>query len=215
MTNRITKFAALIAARKTYKIPLRFLVDLGLESQPIKLHMKIICMLETKMNRLFESNKQVLALPSTEPNAKIIYHVAPYIQYEQIRLNELHKQYLKTVLLSEKVYRTRLEKSLLKKFYKLASDSQFHTINLDTVNRQFYCQEISLVFDKSNQNASTFDSYNAELTSRILGAVKVENITNKYSVANELEFDLRNKDQKHQIYSLQWLFSSTIYQLHS
>lgn len=52
--------------------------NLGLVHQPIKLEMKIIL-------HAFESNKQVSALPSTEPDAKIIYHAALYIQYQQTR----------------------------------------------------------------------------------------------------------------------------------
>ena len=64
--------------------------------------MKVICTRETKMSRLFEPNKQVSALLITELNVKFIYHAACYIQHEQITLNDLHKQYLETALLSKK-----------------------------------------------------------------------------------------------------------------
>ena len=64
--------------------------------------MKVICTWETKMSRIFESNKQVSALLITELNAQFIYHAACYIQHKQITLNDLHKQYLETALLSKK-----------------------------------------------------------------------------------------------------------------
>ena len=74
----------------------------------------------------------------------------------------------------KKIFRTGLQKSLLKKCYELASGSQFLMINLDAVNRKFDWLEISLIFDKSIQHVSIFDRYNTELASKIIGKVKVE-----------------------------------------
>ena len=71
---------------------------------------------ETKMSRLFESNKHVSALLTTELNAQFIYHAASYIQHNQITLNDLYKQYLEIDLLSKKVFKTGLQKLLLKKY---------------------------------------------------------------------------------------------------
>ena len=81
---------------------LRFFVDLDLVNQLTKLYMKIISTLEAKMSRLFKSNKQVFALPTAQPDAQFIYHAAPLIQHEQLRLNNLYKKYLKTTLFSKK-----------------------------------------------------------------------------------------------------------------
>ena len=144
LSDRITKFATTLADGNTYQLPLRFLVDLGLLNQQILLDMKIICTLETKMSRRFESNKNVCALPCTEPDAQIIYHATHYILYQQIRLNDLYKQYLETALLSKKVFRTGLQKSLLKKSYELASGLQFYARIFEAAHRQFDWLEISL-----------------------------------------------------------------------
>ena len=75
-----------------YHVLLRFFVDLGLVNQPIKLDLKVICTVGTKMSKLSESNRQVLTFPTTVPEEKLVHHAAPYIQYKQIRLNNLYKQ---------------------------------------------------------------------------------------------------------------------------
>ena len=145
------------------------------------------------MGRLVESNKQVSAPSVTEPDTQIIYYAASYIQYERIRLNKLYKQYSKTVLLFKKGFRTVLSESLLKKSYELSSGSQLYKISFAAVNRQVDWLKISLVLV-----GTISDSYNAELDSTVLGKVKVQNITNIHSLANDLEFDLIGKYQKHQ-----------------
>lgn len=65
------------------------MVDLGLANQPIKLNKKKNCRPETKISELIESNKKFSALPTTESG----YRAAPFIQYEQISLKNLYKQY--------------------------------------------------------------------------------------------------------------------------
>ena len=42
------------------------------------------------MNILFESNVDMVTAPNT-PNAEIIWHEPPYIQYEQIKLDDNFK----------------------------------------------------------------------------------------------------------------------------
>ena len=46
-----------------------------------------------------------------------------------------------------------------------------------------------IVFDKTNQHTALFDRYNVELASTVLEKAQVENITNTYCVANDLEFE--------------------------
>ena len=89
LRDRVSKFTDLISKKKKnkkkpYRIPLRFLRDIGLSNHLRKLDTKIVCTLETDLNKLFESNKQVNTI--TAPNAQIIWHDAPYIQYEQFRI---------------------------------------------------------------------------------------------------------------------------------
>ena len=52
---------------------------------------------------------------------------------------------------------------------------------------------------KSDQHLTLYDSFNAEVTVANSSKHKVEKITNTYSIMNDLEFDLTNNDQKHQL----------------
>ena len=104
------------------------------------------------------------------------------------------KKLLETVLHSKYLS----EKVVLKKIIP-ASGSEFYTISSDATNRHFDWLEIYLVSDKNDQHNKIFNSYNVELASTILGKVKKENFIHMYSVASDLEFDLTDKDHKHQI----------------
>ena len=64
------------------------------------------------------------------------------------------------------------------------------------LKKRCYILSRNLAYDKSNQHTYIYDSYNAELDATILGKIKVANITNTYSVSNDLEFDLTDKDKK-------------------
>ena len=72
---------------------------------------------ETYLNKLFESNKQVATV--TTSDAEIIWHDAPFLQYEKFRLNDNFTQYLETYC-QKKVFRMGIQETpLLQKPYKL------------------------------------------------------------------------------------------------
>ena len=119
ISNIITKFHTYIGNENVYCFSLRFLVNLNLVNQSVKLDPKIISTLEGKMSKLFESNRQLMTFPTTPLDTKIIYYAASYIQLERISLN-LYRQYLETVLLLKKVFRMDLQKSLLKKILRIS-----------------------------------------------------------------------------------------------
>ena len=85
----ITKFKKLLKNEHVYRIPLRYFTDLSKISFPTKIDYRIKLHLEKDMKRLFES-RNVLARGTaiSLPDAKIIFTKAPYIQYEQILLDE-------------------------------------------------------------------------------------------------------------------------------
>ena len=87
LEDSITKFHTLLGTKYVYRIPLRYLVDLGLVSFPIKFHTKFIFNLEKNYTKLFQNRKKVQNLPTTQPDAKIIFHNKPYIFYEQVKLS--------------------------------------------------------------------------------------------------------------------------------
>ena len=55
------------------------------------------------MNKLFKYTKKRKTI-SDVPDAQILWHDTPYIQYEQIRLDDKFRMYYETVLLSRKVF---------------------------------------------------------------------------------------------------------------
>ena len=50
-------------------------------------------MLESNLNKLFKENKKEAAIPRN-PNAQIIFHDHPYIQYQQILIDDNFRAYL-------------------------------------------------------------------------------------------------------------------------
>ena len=193
LRDRVSKFTDLISKKKkkkkkTYRIPLRFLRDIGLSNHLRKLDTKIVCTLETDLNKLFESNKQVNTI--TAPNAQIIWHDAPYIQYEQFRLNDNFREYLKTIILPKKLFRLGIQKTHPQKFHELSIGAQSYTVEFIPANRQFDWLEISLVFDKNDKHSTIYHSYNAEVESTLTQNISTENVENTFSVANELKYDI-------------------------
>ena len=80
---RIDKFANQLKSEFYYRIPLRFLCDLGLVNQPIKFNTKWFLKFEIDYQRLFETkvNQTADALPNSV-NVKIILTSTPYILFE-------------------------------------------------------------------------------------------------------------------------------------
>ena len=89
-----------------------------------------------------------------DPDEKIIYHTAPYIQYEQFRLNDLYRQQFRNSFAFEKNIPKRTSKILNKNILRISSPRTIVSY------RQFDWLEISLVYNKSNQHGSIYDSYN-------------------------------------------------------
>ena len=81
-----------------YRIPLKYLVDLGLVNLPTEFDVKFIFNLEKNKSKLFESRKKIAnlttgaaaPLPTDEPDADVHYYGEPYLQYEQIKLHICH-----------------------------------------------------------------------------------------------------------------------------
>ena len=105
--ERISLFYDQIADKYIYRIPLRYLSDIGKINFPTKIDYRIKLFLETDMNKLFESGK---VLPSTttmipSADAEIISTRAPFVQYEQILLDKNFRQHLQTIMVSKKIIR--------------------------------------------------------------------------------------------------------------
>ena len=65
----------------------------------LKLH------LETEMKKLFQSRKFINGAAPVDPDAKIKSTKVPFVQYEQLLLDNNFKQYLGTIMASKKILR--------------------------------------------------------------------------------------------------------------
>ena len=70
------------------------------------------------------------------------------------------------------------------------------------MQRQFDWLEISIVYDKSFQHATIYDSYDLELASKIIKTIKFENTSTTYSLTEKLSFDIEKDDNKNILYKM-------------
>ena len=66
------------------------------------------------------------------------------------------------------------------------------SINVNFVgsNRQFAFLEVSLVYDKSDQHKTIYDSYNIELAASKIKSLKIQNGSSTYTLTNEIKYDV-------------------------
>lgn len=147
-----------------------------------------ICIVERKLNKLFDSDEQVPKLPTDEPYAKIFYHASPNFQFEKLRLNELFKQCIEKAFFFRKKHLQQAFKSLFFKNYtkfRLVFKADFTAANWKSVRL-----EISSTNDKSNWHLSLYNSFNAEVAvkkyrktqGRVIAKLKIRNT---YSVSSD------------------------------
>ena len=70
------------------------------------------------MNYLFEYTKKVRTIPDA-PDAQILWHNTPFIQYEQIRLDDKFRMYYATALMSKKTFQVDVQKISYQKLFEL------------------------------------------------------------------------------------------------
>ena len=157
---------------------------------------------KTNMQRLFESKENQAAgaaIPNTM-DAKIMLDSAPYILYHQFELDETFRIHLESAMVSENNLRTGIQKTPLLKSYEMITGSQSKTVNLANSFKQFSFLEISLVYDKTDQHLSIYDSYNAEIASTRRKSTKLQNTSNTYTVFNTVKFDLEDAEDQYTLY---------------
>ena len=126
-----------------YRIPLGFFTSLGLVNFPHKIDTRFLF-------TLFETNAKA-DLPN-ELDAQIIFHDTPYISYPQITLDDNFLAYFNGTL------RSRGALS-----FEMNTGTQSLKVNFHGLNKQTEWVEISLVFDKTDQHQTVYDSYDVEL----------------------------------------------------
>ena len=120
--------------------------------------------------------------------------------YKQLKSDNNYRTHLEGVLISEHVLRTGIKPMLCQKSYKLIPGTESKVINYQVANKQFSFLSISLVYDSSDQHRRIYDSCNAELASRKIKTVQLENASNTYSSFNTVKFDASDEQDKYQLY---------------
>ena len=201
--ERIQKFVTQLQNTYYYRIPLKFICDLGLVNTPVKFNTKWRLTFESDMSRLFESKANLAAATTAvgKPDAKIILDSAPYLLFHQFSLEETHRAYLEGAMISNQVLRTGLKFYPYQKSYELVTGSQSKTFNFTNAFKQFAFLEFSLVFDKSDQHLNIYDSYNAETAAKSIKYIKLQNASNTYSEFNTIKFNLEDEEDRFVLYN--------------
>ena len=74
-------------------------------------------------------------------------------------------------MVSKKILRMGAQKIPMQNTYEISVGQDTLDIDFLGANRQFDWLELSLVYDKSEKHNSVYDSYNVEMSSRIIKSV--------------------------------------------
>ena len=201
--KRIQKFRTQLQSTYYYRIPLKYICDIGYVNTPIKFNTKWRLTFETNMSRLFESKTNLAAgadYPDTV-DAKIILDSAPCLLFHQFSLEDTYRAYFEGAMISNQVLRTGLKFSPYQKSYELVAGAQSKTFTFTNAFKQFAFLEFSLVFDKSDQHLNIYDSYNAETTATSIKYIKLQNASNTYSEFNTIKFNLEDEEDRFILYN--------------
>ena len=184
----------------TIEMPL-VLVDLGLVNFAENTDTKFLFTLERNIKRLFESNKKVTSIP-TEPDALIQFHDQPYISYEEINLTKTFDIYLSGILRSESALIMGVLPPPYQQLFEINKGTQSITVTFKGAQRQVQWLEISLIYDKSFQYLTTYDSYDLELVTKLIEKIKFQNTTSTYILMGIIEYNQGNYEEKKSLYQM-------------
>ena len=153
------------------------------------------------MNKLFQSNKKVTAIPD-KPVALIQIYDRPYISYQEIKLTKSADIYFNGILRSERALRQGVLPSLYQQLFEINTGTQTYTLTFKGAQRQFDWLEISIIYDKSSQRRTIYDSYDLELASKIIQTIKFENTSTTYSLTGKFSFNMEKEDNKNILHKM-------------
>ena len=201
LTYRVAQLAAHIHGKNEYRIPLGLLYDLGLCNFPVQRNTRFTITLERNLNKLFEDNAKVDAIPNN-PDASIEFWDRPYIDYQEITLTSAWEAYLKTIQRNEAALRMGVLPNPFQQTSEIAAGSQTVSVDFLDVLCQFDWLEISLVYDRSYQHETFYDSYDLKLVVHLIESVKFINASKAYTLTGKVSYDVNNKDEKNLLYKL-------------
>ena len=141
------------------------------------------------------------AIPEN-PDALIQFYDRPYISYQEINLTKGANIYFTGILRSETALRQGVLPSPYQQFFEINTGTQSYTCTFKGAQRQFDWLEISIVYDKSFQHTTIYNSYDLEMASKLIRTIKFENTSTTYSVTGKLSFDLEKDDGKNILYKM-------------
>ena len=74
-------------------------------------------------------------------------------------------------------------------------------VNSVAANRQFAFLELTLVYDKSDQHKTIYDSYNVEVASEKIKSLKIGNPSLTYAPTNEIKYDFDDTEDAYWLYA--------------
>ena len=182
------------------------LCDLGRVNFAEKTDTRIILTLERNLNKLFETNKKAATIPEN-PDAFINIYDRPYISYPEINLTQQADLYGTGILRSETALRQGVLPAPFQQEFEISAGTQDFTCTFKGAQRQFDWIEISIVYDKSYQHSTIYDSYDLELVARLIKTVKFENASSTYSLTGKLSYDMEKDDEKFLLYKMLVVFA--------
>ena len=150
---------------------------------------------------MLESNKKVTAIPNN-PDALIQIYDRPCISYQEISLTHGADIYFTGILRSGTALRQGVLESPYQQVFQVNTGTQDFTCTFKGAQRQFDWLEISIVYDRSYQHATIYDSYDLELAAKLINTIKFENTSTTYSFTGKLSYDLTRKDDKNMLYKM-------------
>ena len=85
------------------------------------------------------------------------------MSYPLIKLNENFEVYFNATLRSKKALRTGIKMTPYQQPFEISAGTQSINVGFIGANKQFAFLEISLVYDKSDQHKTIYNSYNVEV----------------------------------------------------
>ena len=153
------------------------------------------------LNKLFESSKKVTTIPEN-PDAFINIYDRSFISYQEINLKKTADFYITDILRSETALRQGALPAPYQQLFEIATGTQSFTYTFKGTQRQFDWLAISVVYDKSYQHITVYDSYDLELVSKLIQTIKFENTTTTYSLTRNLLYDFEKDDDKNILYKM-------------
>ena len=110
--------------------------------------------------------------------------------------------YFTGILRSGAALRQGVLPSPYRQLFEIATGGQTFTCTFKGAQRQFDWLEILVVYDKSFQHTTIYNSYDLELASKLIQSIKFENTTTNYSLTGKLLHDFEKDDDKNILYKI-------------